>query len=50
MFYKNINKNYGLKIFKKFQLINYNLFNFFFKINVASFKDDQELTNYHNLG
>jgi len=50
MFYKNINKNYGLKIFKNPNTLNYNLFNFFFKINVASFKDDQELTNYHNLG
>ena len=42
MFYKNINKNYGLKIFKNPNTLNYNLFNFFFKINVASFKDDQE--------
>ena len=50
MFYENINKNYGLKIFNNPNTLNYNLFNLFFKRNVASFKDDQELTNYHNLG
>ena len=50
MSYENINKNYGLKIFKNPNTLNYNLFNLFFKINIASYKNDEDIMNYHKLG
>ena len=31
MIYQKINKNFGVKIFKNPNTLNYNLFNFFFK-------------------
>ena len=49
MIFQKINKNFGVKIFKNPNTLNYNLFNFFFKKNIV---DDNEkfLSSYHNLG
>jgi len=49
MLLHKINKNFGVKIFKNPNSLNYNLFNLFFKKNIVD--DNEELLNsYHNLG
>lgn len=49
MLLHQINKNFGVKIFKNPNSLNYNLFNFFLRKNIVN--DNEKLLNsYHNLG
>ena len=48
MIYQKINKNFGVKIFKNPNTLNYNLFNFFQKNIVDG--NEKFLSSYHNLG
>ena len=50
MLFENINKKFGLKLFKNPNTLNYNLFNMLFKLNDANFNQDIDLTNYHKTG
>ena len=49
MISQKINKNFGVKIFKNPNTLNYNLFNFFFKKNIVD-NNEEVLNFYHNLG
>jgi len=49
MILDKINKSFGVKIFKNPNSLNYNLFNFFFKKNIADYNDNL-ISSYHNLG
>lgn len=49
MLLDKINKSFGVKIFKNPNSLNYNLFNFFFKKNIADYNDNL-ISSYHDLG
>lgn len=49
MILSKLNKNLGVKLFNNPNSLNYNLFNLFFKKNIANFNDDQ-IKQYHELG
>jgi hypothetical protein len=49
MILHKINKNFGVKIFKNPNTLNYNLFNFFFKRNIVD-NNEGLLNSYHKLG
>ena len=47
---ENINKSFGVKLFKNPNTLNYNLFNFFYKKFINYKKNENQLIAYHNLG
>lgn len=47
---ENINKSFGVKLFKNPNTLNYNLFNFFYKKFIADKNNEDQLIAYHNLG
>ena len=49
MILNKLNKNLGVVFFKNPNSLNYNLFNLFFKKNIANFQNSQ-IKDYHELG
>ena len=46
-----INKNLGIKLFNNPNTLNYNLFNYFFKLKIVNrINNDDLIKNYHELG
>ena len=49
MILSRLNKNLGVTLFNNPNSLNYNIFNLFFKKNIANFNADQ-IKQYHELG
>ena len=46
----NINKNFGIKLFKNPNTLNYNIFNYFFKKKISNQINDDLIKSYHESG